>query len=111
MTGSTWPSLDQDRNTGQSFELHLIAVKDLKMMITKEIITENVPVAQSPLAARTERALTFSLDLTTDLNNIQYHTRRVMPRPALVRATILSLQAYMQLHKLTCSYISLHAVT
>ena len=92
MTGSFWPSLDQDRNTGQSFELHLIAVKDLEEVVTKEIITDFVPVAQSPLAARTQRALTFSLDLTTDVNNILNHTRRFMPRPALVRATILSLQ-------------------
>ena len=94
MTGSIWPSPDQDRNTGQSFELHLIAVKDLEEVVTKEIITDFIPVAQSPLAARTQRALTFSSDLTTDVNNIQYHTRRVMPRPALVRATILSLQVH-----------------
>ena len=70
MTGSFWPSPDQDRNTGQSFELHLMIVKDLEEVVTKEIITEIVPVAQSPLAARTQRALTFSLDQTTDVNNI-----------------------------------------
>ena len=92
MTGSFWPSPDQDRNTGQSFELHLMIVKDLDEVVTKENITEILPVAQSPLAARTQRALTFSLDQTTDVNNIPNHTRRVMPRPALVRATILSLQ-------------------
>ena len=70
MTGSFWPSLDQDRNTGQSFELHLMIVKDLDKVVTKGNITAFIPVAQSPLAARTQRALTFSLDLTTDVNNI-----------------------------------------
>ena len=92
VTGSFWPSLDQDRNTGQSFELHLMIVKDLDKVVTKGNITAFIPVAQSPLAARTQKALTFSSDLTTDVNNIRNHTRRVMPRPALVRATILSLQ-------------------
>ena len=70
MTGYFWPSPDQDRRKGQSFEHHLLRVKDLEEAVTKEIITDIIPVAQSPLAARTQRALTFSLDLTTDVNNI-----------------------------------------
>ena len=43
----------------------VFAVKDLEEVVTKENITEIVPVAQSPLAAST-----FSSDLTTDVNNI-----------------------------------------
>ena len=35
MTGSFWPSPDQDRRKGQSFELHLLIVKDLKLNVTK----------------------------------------------------------------------------
>ena len=47
---------------GQSFELHLLAVKDLEEVVTKEIITDFIPVARSTLAARTQRALTYSSD-------------------------------------------------
>ena len=45
-------------------------VKDLDKVVTKGNITAFIPVAQSPLAARTQKALTFSSDLTTDVNNI-----------------------------------------
>ena len=41
------PSLDQDRKTGQSFEQHLIAVKDLNMNVTMGKYHSFIPVAQS----------------------------------------------------------------
>ena len=80
VTGSFWPSPDQDRSKGQSFELHLIAVKDLKLNVTIGKISQILPVARSTLAARTQRALASNSDLTTNVNNIRNNTRRKLPK-------------------------------